>query len=308
VVQERVTAPAEPVFPDPGAHDQGAGADDAGPDGATPRSGRGRRSLASTVAVTLVLVGAGWLFATSAETSRGTQLRSDRADAVDLVRSEQERLAARQARYLALQREYRERIDAEAGGNTAVRSLRADAARIEPAAGLRAVSGPALTVSLTDAPRASRKPEGVKPDDLVVHQQDVQAVVNALWAGGAEAMMVMDQRIVSTSAVRCVGNTLILQGRVYSPPYRITAVGDPAALRAALAASPQVQIYQEYVRAFGLGYEVQDRGVMSLPAYTGPLELRYATVPASSAVRTGARQPAAATASSPQPSGSASGS
>ncbi len=59
----------------------------------------------------------------------------------------------------------------------------------------------------------------MSPDDLVVHQQDVQAVVNALWAGGADAVQVMDQRLLSTSAVRCVGNTLLLNGRVYSPPY-----------------------------------------------------------------------------------------
>ena len=50
-------------------------------------------------------------------------------------------------------------------------------------------------------------------DDLVVHQGDVQAVVNALWAGGAEAMSIMDVRVISTSAVRCVGNTLLLHGR-----------------------------------------------------------------------------------------------
>ena len=44
----------------------------------------------------------------------------------------------------------------------------------------------------------------------------------------------MDQRLIATSAVRCVGNTLILQGRVYSPPYRITAIGDPKTLDTAL--------------------------------------------------------------------------
>ena len=89
-----------------------------------------------------------------------------------------------------------------------------------------------MTVTLADAPRSADRvlPEGTSPDDVVVHQQDVQAVVNALWAGGAEAMQIMDQRIVSTSAVRCVGNTLILQGRVYSPPYEITAIGDPERL------------------------------------------------------------------------------
>ena len=69
-------------------------------------------------------------------------------------------------------------------------------------------------MTLDDAPRRASLPGTAKPDDLVVHQQDVQAVVNALWHGGAEAMHAQDQRVISTSAVRCVGNTLILQGRV----------------------------------------------------------------------------------------------
>ncbi len=54
----------------------------------------------------------------------------------------------------------------------------------------------------------------------------------------------MDQRSISTSAVRCVGNTLILQGVVCSPPFRITATGDPVRLRAALDASPDIQLYR----------------------------------------------------------------
>ena len=48
----------------------------------------------------------------------------------------------------------------------------------------------------------------------------------------------MDQRLIATSAVRCVGNTLLLQGRTYSPPFVITAIGDADAVRAQLAASP----------------------------------------------------------------------
>ena len=70
---------------------------------------------------------------------------------------------------------------------------------------------------------------------MIVHQQDVQAVVNALWAGGADGLAVMGQRLITTGAVRCVGNTLLLYGRTYSPPFRVTAVGDPTRLRASLA-------------------------------------------------------------------------
>src|SRR5690606_41737436 len=98
----------------------------------------------------------------------------------------------------------------------------------------RRPKGGALTVTLHAAPPdATAKLPGYpepQPDCLVIHQQDLQAVVNAMWQGGAEGIQVMDQRLISTSAVRCVGNTLILQGRVYSPPYTITAVGDPGQL------------------------------------------------------------------------------
>jgi uncharacterized protein YlxW (UPF0749 family) len=89
----------------------------------------------------------------------------------------------------------------------------------------------------------------------------------------------MDQRVISTSAVRCVGNTLILQGRLYSPPYRISAIGDPARLRAAMAADPTIPTYLEYSRRFGLGWTV-DETDLAMPAFTGSVELRYAVVPA----------------------------
>src|SRR4029078_9585793 len=107
--------------------------------------------------------------------------------------------------------------------------------------GPRAVRAPAVSVSLDDAHRsAASLPKPYGPDDIVVHQQDVQGVVNALWAGGAEARMLHDQRGTATSAVQCVGNTLLLQGRVYSPPYVIKAIGNTTALKAALDRDPQV--------------------------------------------------------------------
>jgi uncharacterized protein YlxW (UPF0749 family) len=134
-----------------------------------------------------------------------------------------------------------------------------------------------VTVTLDDAPTSEPRPAGAAPDDLVVHQQDVEAVVNALWAGGAEAMMIMDQRIVSTSAVRCVGNVLVLQGRTYSPPYRISAVGDVDALRAGLARSAAIAVYREYVSAYGLGYDVSGADDLALPAFDGTTSTTYAT-------------------------------
>jgi uncharacterized protein YlxW (UPF0749 family) len=89
-------------------------------------------------------------------------------------------------------------------------------------------------------------------------------------------MMVQDQRVISTSAVRCVGNTLILQGRVYSPPYTIAAIGDISAMRAALDSSADVTIYRQYVDALGLGYDVTQHPNLRMPAYAGSLDLVHA--------------------------------
>jgi uncharacterized protein YlxW (UPF0749 family) len=239
---------------------------------------RVRAPSGSELLVAAVLVVAGLLFATSAQTAKGTQLRSDGADVVSLAQAETARADARRVRVDALRKEVQNETDAVSviDGTVAAVQRRADA--LAPMAGLAAVHGPGLTVILDDAQRSGNLPSGVRPDDLVVHQQDVQAVVNALWHGGAEALMLMDQRVISTSAVRCVGNTLILQGRVYSPPYRIAAIGSAPRLQRALDASPEVAIYQQYVQAYGLGFAVALSRDLTMPAFSGTLDLRYATV------------------------------
>ncbi|WP_462188220.1 MULTISPECIES: DUF881 domain-containing protein [unclassified Frankia] len=160
------------------------------------------------------------------------------------------------------------------GTDAAARSL---VERLAGPAGLAPVRGPALTVELDDVPREGRGgpyAPGVpapRPDDLIVHQQDVQAVVNALWAGGAEAMSIMDRRVTALTAVRCVGNTLLLHGEVFSPPFRITAIGEVAALRSSLRANPQVTIYRQYADAYRLGYRVEEAADSRLSGYDGPM-------------------------------------
>jgi uncharacterized protein YlxW (UPF0749 family) len=85
-----------------------------------------------------------------------------------------------------------------------------------------------------------------------------------------------DQRIIGTSAPRCVGNTLLLNGRTYSPPYVVTAIGDPVAMQAALAASPLVALYKQYVVRFGLGYTEEPRAEVELAGHSQPVRMQLA--------------------------------
>lgn len=231
------------------------------------------------LAAPLAFATAGVLFATSAGAARGGDLRGgSRSDLSDLIRAEERRADEVAARVDRLRAEIEAATRRAGATDRRVAAEQRRSQGLELAAGTAPVVGPGLRVTLADAPRSADRvlPEDASPDDLVVHQQDVQAVVNALWEGGAEAMQVMDQRVINTSAVRCVGNTLILQGRVYSPPYDITVIGDPVRLRAALDASEGVALYRYYADTFGLVYETADLDRVRLPGYDGSLDLLHA--------------------------------
>ena len=70
-------------------------------------------------------------------------------------------------------------------------------------------------------------------------------------------MTIQGQRVNTSTVVRCVGNVLLLDGKQYAPPYTISAIGDPDRLGAALDSSKAIQIYKEYVKADGLGFDVK---------------------------------------------------
>ena len=212
---------------------------------------------------------AGFLFVASNHTAQGTNLRTggvedlrglvlQRANAVAVLES---RVKGAQNKVDALTRQ---KINPTL--NTQLTTLEGDT-------GLTSVTGSAIQVTLDDAHHQSGAvlPAGIAPDDLVVHQQDVQAVVNAFWRSGAVAVQVMDQRIISSSAIRCVGNTLLLQGRVYSPPFTITGLGSVTALQDGLNSEPGVQIYREYVNRLGLGWKVRILNSATLPEWQGSL-------------------------------------
>ncbi|MFZ4272720.1 DUF881 domain-containing protein [Streptomyces arboris] len=233
---------------------------------------------AARVLTAAVFALAGLIFVTSANTAKGTNLRSDSSllKLSDLIKERSENNAELNDSVASARAD----IDALAqrdDGSTEAEDAKLKA--LEKAAGTTKITGDAVSVTLNDAPPDATANPGYpepQPNDLVIHQQDLQAVVNALWQGGARGIQVMDQRLISTSAVRCVGNTLILQGRVYSPPYKVTAVGDPGKLKQALNNSTAIQNYQLYVKAYGLGWKVEEDDAVTLPGYSGTVDLHYA--------------------------------
>ena len=224
----------------------------------------------------IVMALAGLMMTTAAINSRGHDLRPERdTDMATLVRSQASHNAALQKEAAGLRAQVEDLSKAnQTPGVTS--SVISSASALAPSVGLEAVSGKALRVTLDDAP-LSENPDGVDANMLVVHQQDIQMVVNTLWSGGAEAMTIQGQRVISTTAVKCVGNTVVLHGVAYAPPYVIEAIGDLNAMQKALDTSEAVRIYKEYVSAYQLGWLVERAGQVTMPAYTGAVAVSHAT-------------------------------
>jgi len=235
-----------------------------------------RRPIGWRIATPLAFAAAGMLAMTSMVNSQGTDLRSGRhtslAELVSAQSTQVERLR-RDAQQLESQVLA---LTSQVPGGLTPR-LERQLATLQRRVGLEPVRGAGLKVTLDDAPADQPISDEVDPNWLVVHQQDIQAVVNALWAGGAKAISLQGQRVISTTGIKCVGNTVVLQGVPYAPPYEIVAVGPVGPMYDALTTSPQVQSYRRYVQApYNLGWTLRQGENLRIPAYSGTMDLQYA--------------------------------
>lgn len=178
-----------------------------------------RRTWAGGLAVFLVIALTGFLLVTNLRVNRTTVVTSDTADLVE----------RRVEQVNSLRKEVDDLSSRLSALNDLIGSSSTDSEEAGTSTTLPAVHGPGVTVTLDDSPLWESAVDGsgsaTNINDYVVHQQDIEAVVNALWAGGAESMMIQDQRVLFNSAVICSGNVLLLQGKQYSPPYTISAIG-----------------------------------------------------------------------------------
>lgn len=227
------------------------------------------------VVALLVCALGGLLFAAAATTSRGSDLRPAGGDIASLVQDRSRSVVERQARARELQAEV-DRLTGSAGSSEELEDLRRRISTLQSLSGLDAASGPGVRVTLADAPRDAA-PADVDPNVLVVHEQDLRAFVNALWSGGAEAVSLQGQRLISTSSFTCVGSTVVIEGVPYAPPYVIEAVGDASGMNFSLATSPEVLNYGRYVERYELGLSLEQAEELTVPGYDGTVGLAHAT-------------------------------
>lgn len=195
---------------------------------------------------------------------------AERVSLAELIEREQERTETLREQT----RRLRDEIDDVQRAATGVENVESQIDAARERAGLEPVEGPGLVVTLTDS-SLPRSPSGNR-NDLLIHSGDVHAVVNGLWEAGAHAISVNDERVVATSALLCVGNTLLINGTVHSPPYEFTAIGPPEDLRPRFESDPLVERFREEAREFDLGFEIEEAADLVVPEFEGSTALSHA--------------------------------
>ena len=234
--------------------------------------GDGPRRSTPMVLVVLLLVGA----ATGVVAGQ-VRDRSDRTGAVRRSLVQDVRAQTRVTDALARRVEIR-RAEVDAARDRALtvgeqgRALAATLRGLALASGTTEVRGPGLLVRLDDArsdsPAAAR---GGQTGNGRIYDRDLQDVANALWAAGAEAISVNDQRLTVQTAIRSAGEAVLVDLRPLSPPYRVRAVGEVATMEPAFADSPAARRLRTLTSVYGVGFRVSPARRLDLPAAATPV-------------------------------------
>lgn len=156
-------------------------------------------------------------------------------------------------------------------GNAAADAARSEA-RLAAQAGASAVTGAGVRVKASDSkttPAETREASAYRISDT-----DLQLLVNALWSAGAEAVAINGNRIVATTSIRAAGETIVVNFRPLSPPYRLDAIGADAR---AFSRSDIATRMRRWHTLFGLGFSTRDVSSLTVPAYAGRVGIDVAT-------------------------------
>lgn len=137
--------------------------------------------------------------------------------------------------------------------------------------GLSEVTGYGIIVTVDDNKNVTLK--NIIDPNWLVHDLDLIHIVNELKSVGAEAISINGQRIITTSAIECDGNVVMVNGEKISAPFEIKAIGLPESLMS-------ITMYGSYVynlenERLDISIEKSDKEKITIPKYTGVIKTEY---------------------------------
>jgi len=161
-------------------------------------------------------------------------------------------------------------------GESLLKALSSELVKAKMEAGLVPVEGPGVVITLKDSTRKVSSGEDFY--FFLIHDMDLRLLVNELWAAGAEAISINDQRIGTRTSIRCIGSTILINTyRAYSP-YVVKAIGASDKLESALKMPGGYLDSLAMSILNGVEINIRKEDNIIIPAYTGAIDFTYANM------------------------------
>ncbi len=169
---------------------------------------------------------------------------------------------------------YEQMVSAE---ERSIRELRNEIYLQRLAAGLVPLEGTGIKVIIDDNKEGLQENPEDNPNYYIVHYDSLLSIVEELKRAGAEAISINEQRIVTTSDIRCVGNVILVNTTRIAPPFNIAAIGNPQLLERFLINSNEYLFLHS--SEFPVSYELyQEPELLNIPSYKGSVNFTYTQV------------------------------
>jgi len=140
-------------------------------------------------------------------------------------------------------------------------------------AGLKDVRGQGIIMTVEDSILEAGADANL--NNYLVHDEDLLNLVNELKVSGAEAISINDKRIVTTSAIRCAGTTILVNEERIAPPFVIKAIGDAAVLESAITMRGS---YVDILKGWGIRFNITKESDIFIPRYDKSIQSQFVTI------------------------------
>lgn len=229
------------------------------------------------VAIGAMLLGIVMTLQFRTQAQAGFPMFSQRSDMIKMVHELETQRNKLEAELADKKRSLEEFERSAVNGGEMATAIRNQLESVRTEAGYTDVSGPGIIVEMADSPKRPAPKDD--PFYFIVHDVDLSTLVNELWASGAEAIAINDQRIVTTTSIRCVGPTVLVNSVRMASPYKVSAIGPAKDMDGALRTPGGFMDYMTPATMQGVKVKISSFDKLVLPSFKGSMILRYARTP-----------------------------
>ena len=140
--------------------------------------------------------------------------------------------------------------------------------------GLESSKGDGVEITLNDGPFANRANSQLA-DQSLVNAADLRDIVNLLFSAQAVSVAINDQRVIASTPISSVGNTILVNNFHVLPPFTITVIGDADLLGQRLNDPKALPDLQKRLKSAKVQYGFKAKMGLVVPVYSGDFRLKY---------------------------------